>query len=222
MSVLTAHNYIKKKKNIDDDDEVLMIETIVLLANKDIMNKEIIEKLKKENEEQKEEIKSFEDAFDKLTLGIEMTSIKNFTQLTKYIMELKEEIIVEKTQSWLKEQSISYSSYSTQDTLDYIKSICKDKETIKEVFDDLESPYFYHIESDEIHNGDYCDEDDLSDDEDEEDEDEEEELEDDIFVCDKCNEKYCTEECHTLTDGESQLGDFCNKCWRFVKKDEEE
>tara|TARA_R110000824_G_scaffold3860_1_gene18490 strand:+ start:1491 stop:2609 length:1119 start_codon:yes stop_codon:yes gene_type:complete len=89
------------------------------------------------------------------------------------IKKLKKEIIVEKTQSWLTEQSAVNPSYSTKDTLGYIKSICENKDVIKEVFDECENPFYYNIEKNEIMNGAEEDEDEDDEEEDEDPHDEE-------------------------------------------------
>jgi hypothetical protein len=86
------------------------------------------------------------------------------------------DMILGKIDTWKEQQQIYNPQYDPDETLRFVKECCEeydlDLKVVKEIFDEVEDPYYYDIDKDDWSGGE-----DESDDE-EEDEEEEEEEED--------------------------------------------
>jgi hypothetical protein len=72
-------------------------------------------------------------------------------------MEYNAHLLLACIEVWREEQMRFNTDFSTYDTLDKLKDLCykyniEDKNIIKNVFDECESPFVYNIENDEITN----------------------------------------------------------------------
>ena len=107
---------------------------------------------------------------------------------------------------WKGQQMIYNPQYSPFDTLDKLKDLCeyhniKDKNILKDVFDECEDPFVYNIENDDITNS----------------EDDEEDDEEDV----KCD--CCETPLDHFRDGTTTEGHRCNNCyWEDEAQTEDE
>ena len=67
---------------------------------------------------------------------------------------LAKDMILAKIDTWKQQQMIYNPQYEPEETLSFIKECCEeydlDLKDVKEIFDEVEDPYYYDIDEDDI------------------------------------------------------------------------